>query len=36
MAGGYAPDVSDIVDIHLATVRAAFSTWSHAKERSPR
>lgn len=36
MAGGYAPRVSDIVDIHLATVRAAFGIWSHAKAGPPR
>lgn len=32
MAGGYAPDVEDIVDIHFQTVREAFSR--HQKRRS--
>jgi acetoin utilization deacetylase AcuC-like enzyme len=32
MAGGYAPDVEDIVDIHEATVRIAATHW---RERSP-
>ena len=36
MAGGYAPEVNDIVDIHAATVRVAFGVWSHAKAGLPR
>jgi hypothetical protein len=27
MAGGYAPDVEDIVDIHETTVRLAAAHW---------
>ena len=30
MAGGYAPDVDDIVDIHHATVQVAFQHWMKA------
>ncbi len=30
MAGGYAPDVRDIVDIHHATVQVAFEHWMQA------
>jgi acetoin utilization deacetylase AcuC-like enzyme len=29
MAGGYAPDVEDIVDIHAATVQLAARAWRH-------
>lgn len=33
MAGGYAPDAEDIVDIHFGTIETAWQRWNH--ERSP-
>ncbi len=35
MAGGYAPDVADIVDIHFASVRATAALWS-SRQRAAR
>lgn len=35
MAGGYAPDVSDIVDIHFATILTAANRIARGRENSP-
>ena len=36
MAGGYADDIEDVVDIHFATVAIALSLWSTSERRLPR
>jgi hypothetical protein len=33
MAGGYAPDVNDIVDIHYGTIETAWRSWNSDSRR---